>query len=198
MSKRVLVTGGAGYLGSVLVPWLLDDGYRVDVFDRMLFGRETLDSVAEHPRLTVIEGDLTRLGEQNGFLEGVEAVIHLGAFSNDPTCDLSPELTQRVNFDATTELARRAARAGVRRFLFASSCSVYGSNPSPVVDEQSELHPVSLYAKKKAEAEAALFALPAPGMSITAFRMATLYGLSPRMRFDLAINLMVMNAVTRR
>ena len=198
MAKRVLVTGGAGFLGSVLVPRLLDDGYHVDVFDRMLFGPEPLAPVAEHPHLRIVNGDLTRLAEQNGFLEGVDAVIHLGAFSNDPSCDLKPELTQRVNFDATTELARRAARAGVRRFLFASSCSVYGSNPSPIVDEGSELHPVSLYAQKKAEAERALFAMPTSGMTIGALRMATLYGLSPRMRFDLAINLMVMNAVTRR
>jgi dTDP-4-amino-4,6-dideoxygalactose transaminase/nucleoside-diphosphate-sugar epimerase len=198
MSKRVLVTGGAGYLGSVLVPQLLDEGYEVTVFDRLLFGREPLSPVIEHPRLKLIEGDITKLANYNGFLDGMDAVIHLAAFSNDPSCDLKPELTQRVNFEATTELARRAARAGVRRFVYASSCSVYGSNPSPVVDEQSELHPVSLYAQKKAEAEHALFALPAPGMSITAFRMATLYGLSPRMRFDLAINLMVMNAVTRR
>jgi dTDP-4-amino-4,6-dideoxygalactose transaminase/nucleoside-diphosphate-sugar epimerase len=198
MAKRVLVTGGAGYLGSVLVPTLLDEGYQVDVFDRMLFGPETLASVSEHPRLNLIQGDLTRLAEQNGFLEGVDTVIHLGGLSNDPSCDLKPELTQRVNFDATTELARRAARVGVRRFLFASSCSVYGSNPSPIVDEGSELHPVSLYAQKKAEAEHALMAMPSSGMVISALRMATLYGLSPRMRFDLAINLMVMNGVVRR
>ncbi len=198
MSKRVLVTGGAGYLGSVLVPQLLDEGHEVTVFDRLLFGREPLAPVLDHPRLKLIEGDITKLANYNCFLEGMDAVIHLAAFSNDPSCDLKPELTQRVNFVATTELARRAARAGVRRFIYASSCSVYGSNPSPIVDERSELHPVSLYAQKKAEAEQALFALPAPGMTITAFRMATLYGLSPRMRFDLAINLMVMNAVTRR
>ncbi|HEX2515667.1 MAG TPA: aminotransferase class I/II-fold pyridoxal phosphate-dependent enzyme, partial [Chloroflexota bacterium] len=198
MTKRVLVTGGAGYLGSVLVPTLLDEGYEVDVFDRFLFGREPLAAVQDHSRLRLIEGDVTSLGKHNGFLEGVDAVIHLAALSNDPSCDLKPELTQRVNFEGTAELARRAARAGVRRFLFASSCSVYGSNPSPLVDELSELHPVSLYAQKKADAEQALFSLPAPGMTITALRMATLYGLSPRMRFDLAINLMVMNAVTKR
>ncbi len=198
MTKRVLVTGGAGYLGSVLVPTLLDEGYEVDVFDRFLFGREPLAAVQDHSRLRLIEGDVTSLGKHNGFLDGVDAVIHLAALSNDPSCDLKPELTQRVNFEGTAELARRAARAGVRRFLFASSCSVYGSNPSPLVDELSELHPVSLYAQKKADAEQALFSLPAPGMTITALRMATLYGLSPRMRFDLAINLMVMNAVTKR
>jgi dTDP-4-amino-4,6-dideoxygalactose transaminase/nucleoside-diphosphate-sugar epimerase len=198
MANRVLVTGGAGYLGSVLVPMLLDDGYRVDVFDRLLFGREPLASVLDHPQLRLIEGDVTQLARHNGFLEEYDAVLHLAALSNDPSCDLKPEQTQRVNFDATLELARRAARAGVRRFIYASSCSVYGSNPSPVVDESSALAPVSLYAQKKAEAEQALFALAAPGMTVTALRMATLYGLSPRMRFDLAINLMVMNAATRR
>lgn len=196
--RRVLVTGGAGYLGGVLVPRLLDDGYSVDVLDRLVFGREPLAPVLGNPRMRLIEGDVTRLSEQNGFLEGIDTVIHLAALSNDPSCDLRPEQTERVNYDATLELARRAARAGVRRFIFSSSCSVYGSNPSPLVDERSEPHPVSLYAKKKEEAERGLFALAAPGMTITALRLATLYGLSPRMRFDLAVNLMVMNAVTRR
>ncbi len=194
---NVLVAGGAGYLGSVLVPTLLDEGHDVVVFDRLLFGRQPLMRILEHPRLRLIEGDITQQARHNGFLDGINAVIHLAGLSNDPSCDLRPELTQRVNFEATLELARRAARAGVGRFIFASSCSVYGSNPSPFVDEESELHPVSLYAKKKAEAEEALLTFPAPGMTITILRMATLYGLSPRMRFDLAINLMVLDAVRR-
>src|SRR5829696_451529 len=159
MTKRVLVTGGAGYLGSVLVPTLLDEGYEVTVFDRLLFGREPLVPVLEHPRFRLIEGDITQLAQLNGSLqlEQIDAVISLAALSNDPSCDLKPELTQRVNYDATVELARRAARAGVRRFLFASSCSVYGSNPAPIVDERSDQYPVSLYAQKKADAERALF-----------------------------------------
>ncbi len=198
MSQRVVVTGGAGYLGSVLVPLLLDSGYEVTVFDRMLFGREPLAPVLEHPSLRIVEGDITRLSEADGFLKDAQAVIHLAGLSNDPSCDLRPERTQRVNYDGTLELARRAARAGVERFLFASSCSVYGANPSPIVDEGSEMHPVSLYAQKKMEAEQALFSMAAPGMTVTALRMATLYGLAPRMRFDLAINLMVMRAVTKR
>jgi dTDP-4-amino-4,6-dideoxygalactose transaminase/nucleoside-diphosphate-sugar epimerase len=197
-NKNVLVTGGAGYLGSVLVPALLDEGHNVTVFDRLLFGRQPLAALTDHPRFRLIEGDVTQLAQHNGFMDGMDAVIHLAALSNDPSCDLKPELTQRVNFEGTIEMARRAARAGVRRFLFASSCSVYGSNPSPIVDERSDQYPVSLYAQKKVEAEQALFSLSAPGMTISALRMATLYGLSPRMRFDLAINLMTMNAVTRR
>src|SRR5713226_2222872 len=175
MTKRVLVTGGAGYLGSVLTPALLDDGYEVTVLDRLLFGRQPLAGVIDHPRFHLIEGDVTKLGQLDGFLNGMDAVISLAALSNDPSCDLKPELTQRLNFDATIELARRAARAGVRRFLFASSCSVYGSNPSPIVDERSDQYPVSLYAQKKLQAEQALFALSAPGMTISALRMATLY-----------------------
>jgi dTDP-4-amino-4,6-dideoxygalactose transaminase/nucleoside-diphosphate-sugar epimerase len=198
MTSKVLVTGGAGYLGSVLVPLLLDEGYEVTVLDRLYFGADTLASVADHPRFRLIEGDIAFLDDLNGFLEGVDSVIHLAGLSNDPSCDLDPERTERINYDSTIELARRAARAGVRRFLFASSCSVYGSNPAPVVDEESALYPVSLYAELKAKAETDLLVLPAPGMTITALRMATLYGLSPRMRFDLAINLMVMNAVRKR
>src|SRR5713226_10668298 len=121
MARRVLVTGGAGYLGSVLVPSLLDDGYDVHVLDRLLFGREPLASVLAHPRLRLIKGDITHLDQYDGLLEGIDSVIHLAGLSNDPVCDLKPEITQRVNFDATLELARRSARAGVRRFLFASS-----------------------------------------------------------------------------
>ncbi|MEX1254780.1 MAG: aminotransferase class I/II-fold pyridoxal phosphate-dependent enzyme [Dehalococcoidia bacterium] len=197
MTERVLVTGGAGYLGSVLVPLLLDEGYEVIVLDRFYFGREPLAPVLDHARLRLVEGDLRYLDAQDGLLDGVHAVVHLASLSNDPACDLKPKRTERINYEATMELARRSARAGVQRFLFASSCSVYGSNPAPIVDEESELHPVSLYAQMKQKAEQGLMLLPAPGMATAAFRMATLYGLSPRMRFDLAINLMVMNAVQK-
>ncbi len=197
MTERVLVTGGAGYLGSVLVPLLLDEGYEVTVLDRLYFGREPLAPVLDHPRLRLVEGDLRYLDAQDGLLDGVHSVVHLASLSNDPACDLKPKRTERINYEATMELARRSARAGAQRFLFASSCSVYGSNPAPLVDEESELHPVSLYAQMKQKAEQGLMLLPAPGMAIAAFRMATLYGLSPRMRFDLAINLMVMNAIQK-
>lgn len=198
MSRHVVVTGGAGYLGSVLVPSLLDAGYRVTVFDSLLFGKEPLAPVLDHAQFRLIQGDMTDLSAANGFLEGVDSIIHLAGLSNDPSCDLRPERTNRVNYEGTLELARRAAKAGVRRFVFASSCSVYGASPSPLVDEGSEKHPVSIYAKKKLEAEQALFAMPTQGMEVVALRMATLYGLSPRMRFDLAINLMTMRAVTKR
>ena len=198
MKERILITGGAGYLGSVLAPLLLDEGYDVTVVDRLHFGREPLAPIMDHPDFHLIEGDVRQLDALNGFLDGVRTVVHLAALSNDPSCDLRPERTERINYYATMELARRAARAGVERFLFASSCSVYGSNPAPVVDERSDLMPVSLYAEMKKKAEEGLMVLPAPGMAITAFRMATLYGLSPRMRFDLAINLMALHAVQRR
>lgn len=197
-SGHVFVSGGAGYLGSVMVPMLLDEGYEVTVLDRLYFGREPLAPVLDNPRFHLIEGDVTDLAAHNGFLDGVDAVIHLAALSNDPSSDLDPARTQRVNYEATMELARRAARAGVKRFIMASSCSVFGSNAAPIVDESSVPEPVSIYAKTKVESERDLFTLSAPGMAITALRMATLYGLSPRMRFDLAVNLMAMNAVTKR
>ena len=197
-SGHVFVSGGAGYLGSVMVPMLLDEGYEVTVMDRLYFGREPLAPVLDNPRFHLIEGDITDLAAHNGFLDGVDAVIHLAALSNDPSSDLDPARTQRVNYEATMELARRAARAGVKRFIMASSCSVFGSDAAPIVDESSMPEPVSIYAKTKVESERDLFTLSAPGMAITALRMATLYGLSPRMRFDLAVNLMTMNAVTKR
>jgi dTDP-4-amino-4,6-dideoxygalactose transaminase/nucleoside-diphosphate-sugar epimerase len=198
MKQRIVVTGGAGYLGSVLVPALLDEGHEVTVVDRMYFGREALAPVLDHPNLQVVEADIANSAEYDGALAGQDAVIHLAALSNDPASDLDPDRTQRVNYEATLELARRAARNGVKRFLMASSCSVFGSAASPVVDEESTPNPVSLYAKTKVESERDLFLLSAPGMTVSALRMATLYGLSPRMRFDLAINLMTMNAVRKR
>jgi dTDP-4-amino-4,6-dideoxygalactose transaminase/nucleoside-diphosphate-sugar epimerase len=198
MADKVLITGGAGYLGSVLVPLLLDEGYEVTVMDRLYFGEEPLAPVSDHPRFRLIKVDLSALESFSGIVQGFDHVIHLAGLSNDPSCDLDAKRTEEINFEATIELARRAARAGVRRFVFASSCSVYGSNPAPIVDEESEPQPVSLYAEMKAKAERELMLLPAPGMSVTSLRMATLYGLSPRMRFDLAVNLMVMNAVQNR
>src|SRR5579883_545608 len=106
MARHVLVTGGAGFLGSVLVPMLLDEGYHVTVFDRLLFGREPLSSVLGHPNFRLVEGDITQIAQFNGLLDGVETVIHLAGLSNDPSCDLKPEWTQRVNYEGTLELAR--------------------------------------------------------------------------------------------
>jgi nucleoside-diphosphate-sugar epimerase len=128
MANRVLVTGGAGYLGSVLVPLLLDEGYEVTVLDRFYFGAETLSAIADHPRLRLIEGNIQFLDELNGVLDDVHTVIHLAGLSNDPSCDLEPDRTVRVNYDATLELARRAARAPIPR---RSSTRSPAFTPSP-------------------------------------------------------------------
>ena len=193
---NILVTGGAGYLGSVLTPRLLNAGHAVRLIDRLLFGRAPIEPLLSQSNLTFLQGDITNLEAYPGLFDGIDAVIHLAALSNDPSCDLRPGLTESVNYRATLDLAERARRAGVRRFLLASSCSVYGAGVGTVT-EDSPLRPVSLYAESKVKAERGLLDLAGDGFSVTCLRQATLYGLSPRMRFDLAINLMVMHALTK-
>jgi len=193
----ILVTGGAGYLGSVLCPRLLSKGYRVRCFDRLYFGRETLGSAIQDPNFELVEGNLTRLQESLQVLDGVDAVVHLAGLSNDPSCDLEPDMTELANFQGTVKLAEEARKRGIRRFIFASSCSVYGHGLEPELGEDSAVRPVSLYARAKVRAEEALLKLRDGRFEPVIFRQATLFGLSPRMRFDLAINLMTLHAVLR-
>ncbi|OFZ22293.1 MAG: hypothetical protein A2X94_02250 [Bdellovibrionales bacterium GWB1_55_8] len=192
--RTVLVTGGGGYLGSVLVPKLLEQGFYVKVLDCFYFGREPLRSVEGHPRLTVIEDEMLNHENHPDLFSGVDAVIHLASISNDPSADLDPNLTVRVNFFATVSLARRARLEGVRRFVFMSSCSVYGGAADKILNERSETGPLTLYALTKLQSESSLMELNAPGFAMTVFRSATLFGFSPRMRFDLAVNVMVKRA----
>lgn len=195
-AMAVLVTGGAGYIGSVLVPKLLGKGYRVRVLDRFYFG-DTLGPVAkQHPkRLELVRGDVRAHNER--VFDGVHAVIDLAGISNDPSCELKPELTRAVNFDGAVATMKLARKSGVARYVFASSCSVYGRGEGLGLTEMSELNPVSLYAKCKANAEKALFSLRAEGFCTTVLRLATVFGMSRRMRFDLAVNVMTKNAYTR-
>lgn len=184
---RVLVTGGGGYLGSVLVPRLLAEGWGVRVVDRFFFGR---DRLPEHPALETVILDTRRL--EMGHVAGCDAVVDLAAVSNDPAGEAFAEATWAINHRARAACARLAAAAGVRRYVLASSCSLYGFRPhGELCDEGSALQPLTVYAKANAAAEAD--ALPLPG--VTVLRFATLFGLSPRMRFDLAVNGMVEGAL---
>ena len=194
---HVLIAGGAGFLGSALVPLLLDAGHRVTVIDRFFFGSETLKESSERAgaALTLLRADVRRVGARE--FEGVDATVYLAGISNDPACELDPRLTRDVNLTACLEIAKAAEKTGVRRFVFASSCSVYGHASGERLSETSPLNPVSLYARCKAEAEAELFARKG-GPAVTALRFATLFGVAGRPRFDLAINVMVKNAYTRR
>jgi nucleoside-diphosphate-sugar epimerase len=192
---HVFVAGGAGYIGSVLVPLLLDQGHRVTVLDRLYFGDTLGAAQSRHgERLRVVRGDVRSF--DRGLLAGVEAVVDLSGISNDPSCEIEPELTRSVNIDGAKRLASAAIEQGVRRYVFSSSCSVYGHGEGLGLTETSARHPVSLYARAKAEVED--FLGSARGMETCILRLATVFGLSPRMRFDLAINVMTKNAYVGR
>lgn len=192
---KVIVTGGAGYLGNVLVPLLLEAGKKVVVLDTFYFGKEHLAKYASNPNLSLIEVDVSHHENLPSLFKDVETVIHLAGLSNDPSGDLDPNLTIQTNFLGTLSLARRAKAEGVKKFIFISSCSVYGASGSTHLDEQSEVGPVTLYALSKLQCENELLPLADSKFSVTALRFATLFGYSPRMRFDLAINVMTKRAL---
>ncbi|MBX3441595.1 MAG: NAD-dependent epimerase/dehydratase family protein [Planctomyces sp.] len=191
--KNVLVIGGAGYIGSALVPKLLDQGYRVRVLDMFLYGREPLAPVADHERLELIKGDFRHVQEVVTAMEGMHSVIHLGAIVGDPACDLDEKLTLGVNLSATQMIAQVAKARGISKFIFASTCSVYGACDE-TLDEHSEVHPISLYGHTKLAAEQGLQQMADSNFQPTILRFATIYGLSGRTRFDLVVNLLAARA----
>lgn len=195
--NRILVIGGAGYIGSALVEKLLDLGLEVSVLDAMHFGEETLARVAGHPRLTLIREDFRHIEALTRAVSGVGSVIHLGGLVGDPACAVDTDLTVDVNVTATKVIGEIAKARGVRRFIFASSCSVYGSCDE-IVDEDSHFNPQSLYARSKVASEAVLGALNSADFAVTCLRFATIYGISGRTRFDLVINLLCAKAVRDR
>lgn len=193
--KTVLVAGGGGYLGVPLIRSLFDGGHRVRIVDRFFFGMEPLASVAEEPDLTIIRAD-TRTVDAKVF-DGVDTVMDLSGLSNDPSCDLDYDATIAINHGGTLRVARLAKERGVRRYLFSSSCSVYGFGETRDLKEDDPYRPVSLYARTKMRCEEDLSDLASDRFAVSFLRNATLYGLAPRMRFDLAVNLMTLSAVRR-
>ena len=196
--KQVLVTGGAGYVGAVLVPKLLEDGYRVRVLDLYLYGEHVLDAVKGHPSLEQIRGDIRDRAVVERAMRGSDAVIHLACISNDPSFELDPELGRSINYDAFLLLVDAARDAGVRRFIYASSSSVYGIKNEPNVTEELPLQPLTDYSKYKAMCEDVLLARRAPGFETVIFRPATVCGYSPRLRLDLTVNILTNHAVHNR
>lgn len=192
--SRVLVTGGAGYVGSVLVPRLLAAGHKVTVLDLYLYGREALDAVRGHPGLTEIMGDLRDPGTVAQALAGCDAVIHLACISNDPSFELDPALGRSINYDCFRPLVRAAKAAGVRRFIYASSSSVYGIKEGEVTEERA-LEPLTDYSKYKALCEEVLHEEQAPGFVTLILRPATVCGYAPRQRLDVIVNILTNHAV---
>jgi nucleoside-diphosphate-sugar epimerase len=192
--KRLLVTGGAGYVGSILLRDLLNRGDEVVCVDSLMFGGESLIDIWTHPRFSFHKCDITRFDDVDRLLDAVtaDAVVHLAAIVGDPACKREPELATRTNWDAAVHLAEKARAASIPRFVFASTCSNYGKMPDSTgyVTEESPLAPVSLYAELKVRFEQFLLheIARADTFAPTALRFATVYGLSPRMRFDLTVN----------
>jgi nucleoside-diphosphate-sugar epimerase len=189
----VLVVGGAGYIGSVLVRKLLERGYRVRVLDRLLYGEESLAELYGVEGFELIEGDFRNVEAVVRAVQGVGSIIHLGAVVGDPACALNGEFTFEVNLAATRMIAEAGKGYGIRRFLFASSCSVYGARDE-ILDERSALVPLSLYARTKIESERLLLSLASASFSPVLLRFATVCGLSYRPRFDLVVNLLAAQA----
>jgi len=188
--KRVLVTGGAGFIGSILVDRLLRDGYKVIILDKLMFGVEPLKHFLKtpNPNLAVIVGDIQNEDDVQRALEHADAVIHLAAIVGDPACAADSELAVNVNFNATVRLADMCKKRRIQRFVFASTCSVYGMGKTEVLTEDAEVSPVSLYAETRLYGERGILSLADRHFSPVLLRLGTLFGLSPRMRFDIIIN----------
>lgn len=189
-NKKVLVTGAAGYIGSVLTRQLLDAGYSVRGFDKLSFGGESLLSIFNHPKFEFVYGDIRNSEQISAALDGIDYVVHLAAIVGDPACAQQPEIAKETNWEASVNLFDLCQKKNVQRFVFASTCSNYGKmEGDEYVTEESPLRPVSLYAELKVKFEKYILESKTRDDFIpTALRFATVYGISPRMRFDLTVN----------
>jgi len=192
--KRVMVTGGAGYVGSNLVPKLLAAGYQVAVLDLYIYG-DVFANLASNSNLTEVKGDLRNPSDVQRALAGCDAVIHLACISNDPSFDLNPDLGRSINYDCFRPLVKASKDAGVKRFIYASSSSVYGIKNDTNVTEDLPLDPLTDYSKYKAMCEEVLDQEREPGFVAVTLRPATVCGYAPRLRLDLTVNILTSHAI---
>lgn len=190
MSQKILVTGGCGYIGSVLVPMLVNRGYQVRVFDKLYFGEEPLKMVWD--KIELIPGDVRNFDA--AILNGIDGVIHLGSLSNDPTAAFDPDATRTINFEGSIRLAKACKERGIEKFTFASTCAVYGFFMDGVADEAFPTNTQSDYAQSKLDTDIKLQEMADGKFCPVILRQATVFGLSPRMRWDLVINAFAMHA----
>ncbi|GIK83862.1 MAG: hypothetical protein BroJett025_04840 [Patescibacteria group bacterium] len=195
--RRVLIIGGAGYLGSIISRLLLKKGYIVRVLDVLKFGDTSISDLYNDPNFELIKGDVRNIQTMHESLENVDSVIHLAAIVGDPASTKYPQETIATNYLATMTLALACKYYQINKFIFASTCSVYGVG-SKRLDESSDLNPVSLYARTKIESEKAILSLADENFKPIIMRMSTLYGYSPRMRFDLVVNIFAKMATTKK
>jgi len=190
---NVLVTGGAGYVGHVLTPRLLSEGYNVTVYDKLFFGAR----FPNDPKLRVIEGDIRDTAKLSEAFKGQDAILHLACISNDASFELDEGLSKTINYDCFAPMVAAAKEAGVRRFVYASSSSVYGVSDSPNVTEDHPLIPLTLYNKFKGMCEPELLAQKSDDFTVVVIRPATICGYSPRTRLDLSVNILTNHAINK-
>jgi nucleoside-diphosphate-sugar epimerase len=194
--KTILITGGAGFLGTVLTELLLERQYRVICLDRFFFGQDLVKPFQENNNYRILKKDSRKAGVAD--FEAVDAVVDLAGISNDPACELNRRFTVSMNFEGPFSVARTSKMAGVPRYIMASSCSIYGAGSQQQLTEDSEKNPVSLYAKAKIKCENENLKLASQDFCVTFLRLGTLFGLSYRMRFDLIVNIMTLHALTKK
>ena len=195
MLKNILVTGGAGYVGSALVPKLLGKGYKVTVLDLLIYGEKVLKF---HKNLTLVKGDIRNKKLLEKILVNIDAVVHLACISNDPSFELNKKLGQDINFNAFEPLVKIAKKNGVKRFIYASSSSVYGVKSQKNVNEETSLEPLTDYSRFKAECEKVLFSYQSLDFTTSTIRPATVCGYAPRQRLDLVVNILTNLAYHKR